>query len=100
MNEFKPILGGKTTTSNFFLREKNIPVIITIIFFFTMLYVAFFHHTIWFEQDGMWYMYQGKEFFDGNSHNSQLIGAPIGAPIIYTFLENYFGNPFEIQKSI
>ena len=100
MNDFKSISENKFNNSNFFLTEKNIPVIITMVFFFTMFYVAFFHHTIWFESDGMWYMYQGKEFFDGNSHNSQLIGAPIGAPIIYTFLENYFGNPFEIQKSI
>ena len=65
-----------------------------------MFYVAFFHNTLWHEQDGMWYMYQGKDFFNGNSQNSQLIGAPIGAPIIYSVLENYFGNPFEIQKSI
>lgn len=99
MNSFKS-LSDKKSTTNFFLNEKNIPIIITIIFFFAMFYVAFFHHTIWYEQDGMWYMYQGKEFFDGNSHNSQLIGAPIGAPIIYTILEDYFGNPFEIQKSI
>jgi 4-amino-4-deoxy-L-arabinose transferase-like glycosyltransferase len=82
------------------LTEKNIPIIITMIFFVTMFYVAFFHHIVWFEQDGIWYMHQGKEFFDGNSYNSQVVGAPIGAPIIYTILENYFGNPFEIQKSI
>ena len=100
MNNFKLISEKKTIKLNSFFRERNCALIITMIFFITMFYVAFFHHTIWFEQDGMWYMYQGKEFFDGNSSNSKLIGAPIGSPIIYTFLENYFGNPFEIQKSI
>ena len=57
-----------------------------------MLYVAFSHHTIWYEQDGIFYMYQGEEFFDGNSHNSPVIGAPVGSSIIYAVLENYFGN--------
>jgi 4-amino-4-deoxy-L-arabinose transferase-like glycosyltransferase len=100
LNNIKSISEKKSTTLNFFLGGKNIPIIITIIFFFAMFYVAFFHNTLWHEQDGMWYMYQGKDFFNGNSQNSQLIGAPIGAPIIYSVLENYFGNPFEIQKSI
>ena len=67
MNNFKLISEKKTIKLNSFFRERNCALIITMIFFITMFYVAFFHHTIWFEQDGMWYMYQGKEFFDGNS---------------------------------
>ena len=56
-----------------------------------MLYVAFLHHTIWHKQDGIAYMYQGKEFFDDNYHNSQ-VGTPVRDLIIYAVLENYFGN--------
>ena len=65
-----------------------------------MFYVAFVHHTIWIEQDGIYYYFNGNEFFDGNSHNIQIIGAPIGTPVIYAVLDNLFGMPFEAAKSL
>jgi 4-amino-4-deoxy-L-arabinose transferase-like glycosyltransferase len=70
------------------------------VFFSVLFYVAFFHHTVWHEQDGIFYLLHGKEIFDGNSQNLQLVGAPIGTPIIYATLDNYFGNAFEIIKGI
>ena len=58
-----------------------------------MLYISFVHHTIWTEQDGIWYYQTGIEFFDGNSHNIQIINAPLGTPIIYAVLDDLFGMP-------
>jgi len=65
-----------------------------------MFYVAFVHHTIWIEQDGIFYYFHGNEFFDGNLHNVQIIGAPMGTPVIYAVLDNLFGMPFEAAKSL
>jgi 4-amino-4-deoxy-L-arabinose transferase-like glycosyltransferase len=79
---------------------KNIAIIITLIFFSILFYVAFFHHTVWHEQDGIFYLLHGKEIFAGNSQNLQLVGAPIGTPIIYATLDDHFGNAFEIIKGI
>ncbi len=86
--------------SNSFFVEKNIAIVIALVFFSVLFYVAFFHHTVWHEQDGIFYLLHGKEIFDGNSQNLQLVGAPIGTPIIYATLDNYFGNAFEIIKGI
>lgn len=65
-----------------------------------MLYIGFFHHSVWIEQDGIYYYYNGKEFFDGNSSNIQLVGAPLGTPIILETLNKIFEQPFEIIKGI
>ena len=100
MNDFKPSSKNNSSISNYFFQGNKLPIIITAIFFFSMLYIAFVHHTIWTEQDGIYYYFHGKEFFDGNSHNAQILGAPMGTPIIYVVLGDLFGTPFEVAKSL
>mgnify|MGYP001218052486 CR=1 FL=1 len=100
MNDLKSSSKNNSSILNHFFQENKLPIIITTIFFFSMFYVAFVHHTIWIEQDGIYYYFNGNEFFDGNSHNIQIIGAPIGTPVIYAVLDNLFGMPFEAAKSL
>ena len=94
MNDLKSSSKNNSRILNHFFQENKLPIIITAIFFFSMFYIAFVHHTIWIEQDGIYYYFNGNEFFDGNSHNIQIIGAPIGTPVIYAVLDNLFGMPF------
>ena len=100
MNDFKPSSKNDSRISNYFFQGNKLPIIITAIFFFSMLYISFVYHTIWTEQDGIWYYQTGIEFFDGNSHNIQIINAPLGGPIIYAALDSLFGMPFEAAKSL
>ena len=100
MNDFKPSSKNDSRISNYFFQGNKLPIIITAIFFFSMLYISFVHHTIWTEQDGIWYYQTGIEFFDGNSHNIQIINAPLGGPIIYAALDSLLGMPFEAAKSL
>ena len=100
MNDLKSSSKNNSSILNHFFQENKLPIIITTIFFFSMFYVAFVHHTIWIEQDGIFYYFHGNEFFDGNLHNVQIIGAPMGTPVIYAVLDNLFGMPFEAAKSL
>ena len=100
MNDLKSSSKNNSRILNHFFQENKLPIIITAIFFFSMFYVAFVHHTIWIEQDGIFYYFHGNEFFDGNLHNVQIIGAPMGTPVIYAVLDNLFGMPFEAAKSL
>ena len=99
MNDSKPISKNNSSISNYFFQGNKLPIIITAIFFFSILYVAFAHHLIW-NQDGIYYYLHGKEFFDGNLDNVQILGAPLGMPIIYVALGDLFGSPFEVAKSL
>jgi len=100
LNDLKSSSKNNSSILNHFFQENKLPIIITTIFFFSMFYVAFVHHTIWIEQDGIFYYFHGNEFFDGNLHNVQIIGAPMGTPVIYAVLDNLFGMPFEAAKSL
>lgn len=51
-------------------------------------------------QDGIYYYFHGKEFFDGNLDNVEILGAPLGMPIIYSAVGDFFGAPFEVAKSL
>ena len=99
MNDFKPSSKNNPSISNYFFQGNKLPIIITAIFFFSIFYVAFVHHIIW-NQDGIYYYLHGKEFFDGNLDNVQILGAPLGMPIIYVALGDLFGSPFEVAKSL
>ena len=88
-----------SNTLNYFFQGNKLPIIITIIFFFSILYISSVHHILW-NQDGIFYYLHGKEFFDGNLDNVQILGAPLGMPIIYVTLGDLFGSPFEVAKSL
>ena len=87
---------------NHFLIQNKLPIIVTLIFFLAMSYIAFFHHVYFSgqEQDGIYYLLNGREFFDGNLENIEHIGAPMGGPILYASLENFFGDAFSGYKAV
>ncbi len=93
---------GSSFELNHFLIQNKLPIIVTLIFFLVMSYIAFFHHVYFSgqEQDGIYYLLNGREFFDGNLENIEQIGAPMGGPILYASLENFFGDAFSGYKAI
>ena len=87
-------------SSNFILKNKY-PILVTIAFFLITSYVAAFHHNYWvIDHDGQNYLYAGQEILAGNGSNVKLHNAPIGGPVIYAFLNQFFDNGFGVMKSI
>ena len=67
-----------------------------------MSYITFFHHLYFSgqEQDGIYYLLHGREFFDGNLENTEQLNAPMGGPILYASLENFLGDAFTGYKAV
>ena len=87
-------------SSNFIVKNKY-PILVTIAFFLITSYVAAFHHNYWVvDHDGQNYLYAGQEILAGNGSNVKLHNAPIGGPVIYAFLNQFFDNGFGVMKSI
>jgi len=87
-------------SSNFILKNKY-PILVTIAFFLITSYVAAFHHNYWVvDHDGQNYLHAGQEILAGNGNNVKLHNAPIGGPVIYAFLNQFFDNGFGVMKSI
>ena len=49
-----------------FVKANKFPIIITIGFFLSTFYVAFFHHIIWTQPDGIHYLNYGRAILEGN----------------------------------
>ena len=82
------------------MRVNRIPIFITVIFFFAMAYLSFFHHSIWTETDGIYYLNFGKAILDGNGENVTIVNGQIGGPILFAFLDSLFHDAFTIEKII
>ena len=82
------------------LYENKFPILITIGFFLTMFYVAFYHHPIWTEIDGIYYLNFGKAILDGNGKDVTITNGQVGAPILFAYLDSVFHDAFSIQKTI
>ena len=81
--------------------ERKIPILVTIAFFLITSYVAAFHHNYWIiDHDGQNYLHAGQQILAGNGNNVKLHNAPIGGPVIYAFLNQFFDNGFAVMKSI
>ena len=86
-----------------FLVQKNshftnyLPLITTILFCIFASYVAFELHTFFSEDDGVYYFKMG-EFFFQDSKNSFMPDAPMGGPIFYAWLNNFFNDGFFVMK--
>ena len=81
--------------------DRKIPIIITVAFFLITLYVAAFHHNYWvIDHDGQIYLHAGEQILAGNGSNVKLHNAPVGGPVIYAFLNQFFDNGFGVMKSI
>jgi len=90
-----------TKTSSIYLTEsKKYPIIITIGFFLTFSYIAFFQHTFWFENDGIYFLKVGEEFLNGNGWNVKLFDAPPGGPIFFASINSLFDDGFFTLKII
>jgi len=82
-------------------RIEKYPLLITVCFFLITSYVAFFHHNYWtFDQDGIYYLIEGKEILSGNGKNVGLPDAPAGGPIVYAVLNLLFDDGFALMKAI
>ena len=85
----------------FFSKNKLIiPIIITIGFFLSTFYMAFLHHPVWTETDGIYYLNFGRAILNDNGENVIIVNGQIGAPIFFAFLESIFHDAFVIQKTI
>ena len=80
---------------------EKYPLLITLCFFVICAYVSFFHHSYWtFDQDGIYYLIEGKEILSCNGKNVGLPDAPAGGPIIYAVLNLLFADGFALMKAI
>ena len=81
--------------------EHKFPILVTIGFFLITSYVAAFHHNYWvIDHDGQVYLHAGEQILAGYGNNVKLHNAPIGGPVIYAFLNQFFDNGFGVMKSI
>ncbi len=87
---------------NNFLIQNKLPILVTVIFFIVMSYIAFFHHSYFSgqEQDGIFYLFHGRQFFASNLESIDQLGAPMAGPILYASLETFFGDAFNSYKAI
>ena len=82
------------------LYENKFPIFVTVGFFLIMSYIAFFHHLIWTETDGLYYLNFGKAILEGNGKDVIIVNGQIGAPILFASLDSLFHDAFSIQKTI
>ena len=80
--------------------KNKFPLLITFGFFISMSYIAFFHHPIWHEADGIYYLNYGRAILEGSGNDVQIANGQIGAPILFAFLDSIFHDAFSIQKII
>jgi len=82
------------------LKKNKFPILITIGFFVCTFYLAFFHHPVWNEADGIYLLNYGKAILEGNAKNVTITNGQVGAPILFAFLDSIFHDAFAIQKAI
>ena len=83
-----------------FVKANKFPIIITIGFFLSTFYVAFFHHIIWTQPDGIHYLNYGRAILEGNGKNLNFMIGSIGGPVLFASLESVFHDAFAIEKMI
>ncbi|WP_182126129.1 glycosyltransferase family 39 protein [Nitrosopumilus sp. b2] len=83
-----------------FKNPNFLPFLITIIFFITVSYISFFHHLYFFERDGIFYYFVGKEILSGNTENIAIPGSSIGGPILHAYFGSLIDEPFLAGKLI
>lgn len=82
------------------IKDNKFPILITICFFTCTFYLAFFHHPVWTEQDGIYYLNFGKAILEGNAKNVTITNGQVGAPILFAFLDSIFHDAFATIKII
>ena len=74
--------------------KNKFPLLITFGFFISMSYIAFFHHPIWHEADGIYYLNYGRAILEGSGNDVQIVNGQIGAPILFASLDSIFHDAF------
>ena len=80
--------------------KNNFHFLITLGFFISMFYIAFFHHPIWTETDGIYYLNFGKSILEGNGEDVIIVNGQIGGSILFAFLDSIFHDSFSTMKII
>ena len=84
---------------NYFFKNK-FHFLITLGFFISMFYIAFFHHPIWTETDGIYYLNFGKSILEGNGKDVLIVNGQIGGSILFAFLDSIFHDSFSTMKIV
>ena len=77
-----------------------IPLLITTVFGIISSYIMIFHHTFWFEFDGILYFETGVQILNGDGINVKQNDTPIGGPVIYALIDLVINNSFLTMKLI
>ena len=83
-----------------FIKSNKYPLLITLIFFSCTFYVSFFVDNPALSGDALYYFFTGKQILDGEGENVKVLLAPIGGPIIFATLDNFFNDPYITIKII
>ncbi len=75
-------------------RFDKFAIFITISFLIISSIVSFGFHEVFFENDGIYFLLQGKQIFQEGTKNIQPFDAPVGGPIIFASLESIIHDGF------
>ena len=82
------------------IKHNKYPLLITLIFLLCTFYVSFFIDNPASSSDALFYFFAGKQILDGTGDNVKIINAPVGGPIIFAALDNFFHDPYITIKII
>jgi len=82
------------------IKSNKYPLLITLIFLSCTFYVSFFIDNPASSGDALFYFFAGKQILDGTGDNVKIVNAPIGGPIIFATLDNFFHDPYITIKII
>ena len=89
----------KYSKINYFFKNKFY-FLITLGFFISMFYIAFFHHPIWTETDGIYWLNFGKSILEGNGEDVIITSGGVGGAVLYAFLDSIFHDSFSTMKIV
>ena len=82
------------------IKSNKYPLLITLIFLSCTFYVSFVIDKPASSGDALLYFFWGKQILDGTGDNVKITNAPIGGPIIFATLDNFFHDPYITIKII
>ena len=82
------------------IKSNKYPLLITLIFLSCTFYVSFFVDNPTSSGDALYYFFTGKQILDGEGENVKVLLAPIGGPLIFATLDNFFHDPYITIKII
>jgi 4-amino-4-deoxy-L-arabinose transferase-like glycosyltransferase len=83
-----------------FSNIDNLAIIITVVFLIVVSIIAFVYHDVFFENDGIYFLLQGKQFLEEGPKNIESYDAPITGSILFAFVGDIFNDDFFAIKLI